>query len=75
MKKILIIKSIHLSQRNYFHSKTFFFCEIFVNEYPPHRLYDHEMKLIPNSVLYYGPIYPPLSKKNPSHSKYILMKY
>ncbi|KAG4086452.1 hypothetical protein H8356DRAFT_1353753 [Neocallimastix lanati (nom. inval.)] len=32
------------------------FSEIYANELPPHRLNNCEIKLTPNSVLYYGPI-------------------
>jgi len=47
------------------------FSEIYVNELPPHRPYDCEIKLMPNTVLFYGPIYPLTEKESTTLKEYI----
>ena len=47
------------------------FSEIYANELPPHRPYDCEIKLLPNTVLYYGPIYPLTEKESTALKEYI----
>jgi len=42
-----------------------------VNELPPHRLYDCEIKLMPNTVLFYRPIYPLTEKESTTFKEYI----
>ena len=47
------------------------FSEIYANELPPHRPYDCEIKLMPNTVLFYGPIYPLTEKESTALKEYI----
>jgi len=41
------------------------------NILPPHRQYDCEIKLKPNSILYYGPIYPLTDTESKAIKEYI----
>ncbi len=47
------------------------FSEIYANELPPHRPYDCEIQLLPNTVLFYGPIYPLTEKESTALKEYI----
>jgi len=47
------------------------FSEIYANELPPHRLYDCEINLLPNTQLFYGPIYPLTEKESKTLKEYI----
>jgi len=47
------------------------FDEISANKLPPHRIYDCEINLKPDSTLYYGPIYPLTEKESDALKKYI----
>ena len=47
------------------------FSEIYANELPPHRPYDCEIKLMPNTVLFYRPIYPLTEKESITLKEYI----
>ena len=47
------------------------FSEIYANELPPHRPYDCEIKLMPNTVLFYGLIYPLTEKESTTLKEYI----
>ena len=47
------------------------FNEIYANELPPHRPYDCEIILMPNTVLFYGPIYPLTEKESITLKEYI----
>ena len=44
---------------------------IYANELPPHRPYDCEIKLMPNTVLFYGLIYPLTEKESTTLKEYI----
>jgi len=46
------------------------FSEIYANELPPHRPYDCEIKLMPNTVLFYRPIYPLTEKESITLKEY-----
>ena len=47
------------------------FNEIYANELPPHWPYDCEIILMPNTVLFYGPIYPLTEKESITLKEYI----
>eukprot|EP00833_Pecoramyces_ruminatium_P014139 jgi/Orpsp1_1/1188171/evm.model.d7180000062949.1 len=47
------------------------FDEVSANMLPPHRQYDCEIKLKPNSILYYGPIYPLTDAESKALKEYI----
>ena len=47
------------------------FSEIYANKLPPHRPYDCEIKILPNTVLYYCPIYPLTEKESTALKEYI----
>ena len=47
------------------------FSEVAANMLPPHRQYDCEINLKPNTNLYYGPIYPLTEKELVAFKKYI----
>ena len=48
------------------------FSEIYANELPPHRPYDCEINLLPNTQLFYGPIYPLTEKESKTLKEYIV---